>query len=119
MKTVEKRFVIYEDNKVIDDCFGYGYTEQEAIDRLSEFASMENFADYFDDESAREYVLETLNEIADDEEREVTEEEIKEALKWYEGEGWYRIESKPYLFCKKGARSYSLGAKGYSIEEMI
>lgn len=27
MEKTEKRFVIYEDNKVIDDCFGYGYTE--------------------------------------------------------------------------------------------
>lgn len=79
---------------------------------------MENFSDYFDDESAREYVLEGLNEIAEYEEREVTEDEIQNALKWYEGEGWYKTDGEPFLFYKKGNEYYSIGAKSYSIEEM-
>ena len=118
METTEKKFVIYENNVIIDDSLGYGYTKEEAITRLSELAGMENFSDYFDDESAREYVLEGLNEIAEYEEREVTEDEIQNALKWYEGEGWYKTDGEPFLFYKKGNEYYSIGAKSYSIEEM-
>lgn len=118
MKTTDKKFVICKNNTVIDDSRGYGYTKEEAIARLSEFASMENFSDYFEYESAREYVLEKLNEIAEYEEREVTEEEIQEAMKWYESDGWYHCDGEPFLFCRKDAEYYSIGAESYSIEEM-
>lgn len=100
---------------VIED----GLTEDEALQRLWEFACEDcarNYANWSrEDAESIEYMAQML---ADDEMNDLTLEEARECFGWFIGEGIYTTGgNQPEPVMLKGERSYSYDTMTYVVEE--
>lgn len=98
---------------VIDDGFGNGLTESEALEALARIASQQDGVDYYDKESLREFV----QMVKDDYEcRNGRPFEGEVNTSWYKGEGFYSEGYPIYLI---GDEYYTYDVITYEIQDFI
>lgn len=100
---------------VIED----GLTEDEALQRLWEFACEDcerNYANWSREDA--ESIEDMAQMLADDEMNDLTLEEARECFGWFRGEGIYTTGgNQPEPVMLKGERSYSYDTMTYVVEE--
>lgn len=100
---------------VIED----GMTEEEALQRLWEFACEDAANNYANWSRANAESIENIaQELAEDEANDLTLEQARGLFDWFEGEGIYSTGGDhPEPVMLKGERSYSYDVMTYEIEE--
>lgn len=96
-----------------------GLTEEEALQRLWEFACEDcesNYANWSREDA--ESIEDMAKMLADDESNDLTIEAARECFGWFKGEGIYTTGVDcPELVMLKGERSYSYDTMTYEVEE--
>jgi hypothetical protein len=92
---------------VMDDDYGYGLSEEEALAKLEAYASEDGY-EYFDEESLAEYVKMVKEGF-----------EVEDVdTSWYEGRGYYDMENM-YCAYSCGDHYYRHDTMFYSIEDFV
>lgn len=99
---------------VMEDFYGAGITEEEALATLEKYAQMDGY-EYFDDNAVAEWV-EMFKENYEYDNDEPYEGDVDTS--WYEGRGYYDSENNVCVYLC-GDHYYRHDTMSYSIEEFV